>query len=135
MTPIIIPAAGDTDLVIVTRAHYEALLAIAADAGMDDEDIADIAVGLAAKAAHVAQGVDPLPPEVSRDIAAGKTVLEALRRWRGMTQVALAESAGITQGFLSDLENRRRAPGVDTRSALVAALNVPSAWLDPWPVK
>jgi len=52
-----------------------------------------------------------------------------LRKWRGLTQVQLAEHAGVSQGFLSDLEGRRRKASAETLQALAKALDVPEAWL------
>ncbi len=39
----------------------------------------------------------------------GDSLLKALRKWRGKTQVDLASSAGIAQSYISDLESGRKA--------------------------
>ena len=60
----------------------------------------------------------------------GESRLRALRKWRGMTQDELAGRTGLTQGFLSDLESRRRAASAETVDRLALALDVPKTWID-----
>lgn len=48
-----------------------------------------------------------------------KTIRERLR----ITQAALAESVGVTQGAIAHYENERRKPGLDECRRIVAALN------------
>ena len=65
-----------------------------------------------------ARGEQPLPEAVSSAILKGDSLLEALRHWRGLTQVDLAASAGLTQSCLSAgvgdcrgyMHHRRSAP-------------------------
>ncbi len=49
--------------------------------------------------------------------------------WRGRSQVEIAELTGIGQGYLSDLENRRRAGTPETLEKLAKALDVLRSWL------
>ncbi len=63
-------------------------------------------------------------------ILRGDSRVRALRKWRGLTQNNVAEKSGLTQGFLSDLEARRRIASVDTIGKLASALDVPSSWLE-----
>ena len=122
---IIHTPSGD-ELVVLPRAEYEALVAAAGDA---DEDAADIAMYDARKAAL---GRDPNPslaPEVSAMLLRGHTRLRALRKWRGIPQFRLAASAGIAQGYLSDLEHGRKSGSAETIVALAQALDVPGDWL------
>lgn len=48
-----------------------------------------------------------------------KTIRESLR----MTQAALADSVGVTQGAIAHYENERRKPGLDECRRIVSALN------------
>ena len=48
-----------------------------------------------------------------------KNIRESLR----MTQAALAEAVGLTQGAIAHYENERRKPGLDECRRIVAALN------------
>jgi DNA-binding XRE family transcriptional regulator len=93
------------------------------------EDEADLAAYDEAKAAFVASGAQALPVEASQMILKGESLLRALRTWRGMTQMALAEKAGIRQSFLSDLEAKKRHGSPETLQALAQALDVPLNWL------
>ncbi len=112
------------ELAVLPRADYEALIA-----SLYDEDEDDIAIYDQRKAA-LASGEDGLlPAEISAMILKGESRLKAVRRWRAMKQLELAAKAGIGQGYLSDLESRRRAGSPETLSALAKALDVPLNWL------
>ena len=63
---------------------------------------------------------------------AAETLGQRVRRRRKqlrLTQVQLARSAGINQGFLSEIERDRRRPSPGTLKALAVALDVPQAVL------
>ncbi len=107
---IIRTPSGD-EMVVIPRAEYEALVAAANTHGEEDEDIAIYD----ARKADLAAGRDSaLPPEVSAFMLRGDSLLRAVRRWRNISQSDLAEQAGISQGYLSDLESGRRAGTPET---------------------
>ena len=116
--------SGD-ELVVLTRADYDALLEALAEA---EEDAADIAVYDARKA-ELGGADDVLPAQVNAALLRGARLLEALRDWRGMTQTRLAEATGLAQGYLSDLERGRRQGTPETLTRIAAALDVPAKWL------
>ncbi|MCB9865618.1 MAG: helix-turn-helix domain-containing protein [Phycisphaerales bacterium] len=63
---------------------------------------------------------------------AGETLGERVRRRRQelrLSQVALAQSAGINQGYLSEIERDRRRPSMNTINALAVALDLPQGVL------
>ena len=122
--PQIIRTPSGEELVVLTRADYDALVQ---RAGQEDEDADDIALYDARKAELAAGGV--LPAEVSAAILRGESRLKAIRAWRGETQVHLTFKTGIGQGYLSDLENGRRAGTPETIAKLAEALDVPVNWL------
>ncbi len=122
--PQFIKTPSGDDLVVLTKADYEALIRIAQEAA---EDAADVAAYDAAMAA--AAGAMPVPAEVSRRVEGGDTVLKAIRTWRGIGQVQLARDIGTSQGFVSDLENRRRNLTSEVAEKLSKALDVPTDWL------
>jgi hypothetical protein len=124
-TAQIIRTPGGEELVVLPRAEYEALLE---RADHEAEDAEDVAIYDARKA-ELAAGGGVLPPEVSAAILRGDSRLKAIRKWRGETQVYLEFHTGIGQGYLSDLENGRRAGSPETIAKLAQALNVPVAWL------
>ena len=125
MPQTILTAKGE-ELVVLSRAEYERLSALAALAEEDAEDVA----GYDAAIADLAAGRDErLPAEVSALLLRGASLLSAIRRWRGVTQVELAARAGLSQGYLSDLESGRRKGAKETLEALAKGLDVPAAWL------
>ena len=117
--------AGE-ELVLLSRAEYDRLTALAAEA---DEDAADVAAYDAAMA-EIACGRDgALPGEVSALLLHGASLVTAIRKWRGMKQTELAKRAGLSQGYLSDLESGRRKGAAETLHAIAKALDVPRDWL------
>ncbi len=66
---------------------------------------------------------------VSAAMLAGDGLLQAIRRWPGVPQVELTARTGVRQGYLSNLENRRRVGTAETMKKLAAALDVPVGWL------
>jgi hypothetical protein len=122
--PQIIRTPSGDEMVIIPRAEYEALLAAA-----HDEDQDDVAIYDARKAALSVSRNGTLPRSVGEAMLKGDSVLRALRRWRAMTQSELAAKADVGQGYLSDLENRRRAGAAETIQRLARALDVPLEWL------
>jgi hypothetical protein len=123
--PQIIRTASGEELVVLSRAEYEALMARGDE---DAEDAADVAIYDARKA-ELAAGGEVLPPEVSAAILRGDSRLKAIRKWRQETQLYLQSQTGIGQGYLSDLESGRRTGTVETLEKLALALKVPVAWL------
>lgn len=49
--------------------------------------------------------------------------MKTIREQVDMTQSALAEAVGLTQGAIAHYENDRRKPGLDECRRIVAALN------------
>jgi len=116
------PEGGE--LVVLARAEFDALIAAAREA---EEDRADQAAYDAAKADLA--GSTPLPAAVSAHMLKGDSLLRALRKWRGLTQMELSARAGIGQGYLSDLEAREKTGARETLQRLAAALEVDPGWL------
>jgi transcriptional regulator with XRE-family HTH domain len=50
------------------------------------------------------------------------------RRDRGLTLAAVADLTGLNIGYLSQVENDKASPSLETLSSLAAALDVPIAW-------
>ena len=119
---------GGEELVIMTRAEFDRLAALAAEA---EEDMADVAAYDEAMA-RLASGEDErLPAEVSALILKGAPVLAAVRKWRGKTQSTLAGLSGLAQSYVSSRENGERKGTDDVWEKLAAALEVPVAWIKP----
>jgi len=112
------------ELIVLTKAEYEALVRAAEEA---EEDAADIAAYDAAKSDI--PGLERLPFEVSQEVLKGASLFKALRLWRGETQLHLSHRTGISQGFISDLESGRRNMTDEVARRLAEALAVPEHWL------
>lgn len=65
-----------------------------------------------------------VPAEIADRLIAGESPLRVWREYRGLTQQRLAEAAGISKPFLSQLENGQREPSIDAVKRLAAALAV-----------
>jgi DNA-binding XRE family transcriptional regulator len=117
--------AGET-LVVIPLEEYERLKE---QAGEDAEDALEeefIRRIVAEKSAAVARGEDvALPEAVWEEIERGPNPIRALRKHRGLTQAELASQAGITQAFLSEIENGRKFGTTETLKSLAKALAVP----------
>jgi transcriptional regulator with XRE-family HTH domain len=50
------------------------------------------------------------------------------RRERGLTLAQVAEATGLNVGYLSQVENDKASPSLETLAALAGALDVPIAW-------
>ncbi len=112
---------GKGEVAILPRKDYEALVAKAAEA---EEDIGTARLVARARR-EIAAGAPLIPKKVVDRIAKGETALRVLREWRGMTQIELSSKTGIGQGYLSDLENRRRKGTTAALKKIAEALNVP----------
>lgn len=116
----IVTESGE-ELVVLSRREYDALLAQLGDEEAEDRMTLIVAAE--------ARGEAPLPESVSSAVLGGDSVLKALRLWREMTQVQLAQAAGLGQGFLSELEARAKAASPATLAKLASCLDVPVGWL------
>lgn len=99
-----------TDTVTLTRAEYEALLERLEEA----EDVA-------AYDRH--RDGDTMPFEITARIVRGENPVTVWREHRGMSQMALADTAGISASMLNEVEHGKRQPSLDKARALAKALN------------
>lgn len=126
ISPKFINAEHGQELVVLTRAEFDHLYALAAEA---EEDAADIALYDARKAELNADINSTLPREVSALLLRGDRLMKAIRKWRRMTQMQLAVKTGLTQGYVSDLEAGRRAGTRETLVLIAKHLDVDPDWL------
>ncbi len=54
----------------------------------------------------------------------GRNPLRVIRKWRGLTQSALAGKANLRQAYLSELEAGKKTPSVEALRALARALDI-----------
>lgn len=104
-------------LAVLPEAEYR-LLAEAAEDNADREIIAEFRRKLAAGEEEL------IPAEFVDRIVDGENRIRVWRDFRGMTAAVLAEKAGISQGFLSQLENGKREGSIPVMKAIAAALRM-----------
>lgn len=130
MTHQVIMTPGGEELVIIARAEFEALQRAAASAPSEEAEDADDIAMFDARMAALNEGRDfELPLEVSRLMLRGDSLLKALRKWKHLTQGAVAHGAGVAQGYLSDLEAGKKQGTPETLATIAAALDVDPRWL------
>ncbi|WP_316176509.1 MULTISPECIES: helix-turn-helix transcriptional regulator [unclassified Bradyrhizobium] len=124
--PQTIRSPSGEELIVITRAEFDALTAAVADQLEDADDVAVFDERMAAlQNGHEAL----LPAEVAAAMLSGDSLLRALRRWKGLTQAELAERTNLAQGYISDLETRRKIGTDETLKAIAAALEIDPTWL------
>ncbi|HXP06091.1 MAG TPA: helix-turn-helix transcriptional regulator [Stellaceae bacterium] len=96
------------DLVLIAHADLEELI----------ED------RLAEAAYRRTRDQETVPDTVVRRLISGENPITVWREHRGMTLRALADAAGLDPGYLSQLENGKRAGPVATIKKIAAALRL-----------
>lgn len=117
MKPVTFTSPSGDRMVVIPAADYERLTEIA-------ETAADIRAYDKAKA-RLAAGEDELiPAEVANRILAGENKVRVWREYRSLEVKALAEQAGISAAYLSQIETDKREGKVGQLKNLAAALRV-----------
>ncbi len=126
ISPQTIMSPSGEEMIVLSRRDYDALLA-----GLGDEDAED-----RAGSALVSDAIDGLAkgeivtcPFWVAAIVADDRPLRALRKRAGLTQQELAAAAGVSQGFIADIEAGAKKPGGDTLERLSKALKIEPSWL------
>jgi DNA-binding XRE family transcriptional regulator len=112
--PVMTKSPNGDDIVILSRKEYNQLVIAAS------EDDADATVARKA----IARNEETLTEAELDDLLAAKTPLAFWRKKRGMTQAQLAKSAGIAQGFLSEIEAGQKTGAVDALRRIGFALGI-----------
>lgn len=108
---------GGEDIVILSRAEYEKLVA-------DAEDRADAAAARAV-IGRLQRGEEEVLTSAEMDeMLAAPSALAFWRKKRGMTQKALAGHTGLSQGFLSEIEAGKKTGDVASLKRIADALGV-----------
>jgi DNA-binding XRE family transcriptional regulator len=106
--PVMTKSPRGDDIVILSRPEYDQLVAAA------NEDAADVET-LRRSIARVESGEEETFSSAEVDaFLAAKTPLAFFRKKRGISQDDLAKRAGITQGFLSEIEIGRKSGDIYT---------------------
>jgi DNA-binding XRE family transcriptional regulator len=116
--PTMIETPKGERLVLLPEAEYRRLLA-AAQAGPAKSPRRKAAVPVR------------VPAAIANRIFAGEHPVRVYREWRSLTAAALAQSAGLSAGHLSDIESGRRHPSAGAAARLARALGVSADDLAP----
>jgi DNA-binding XRE family transcriptional regulator len=106
------------ELVVLSRRDYDILRARAGD-----EEAEDLMSERIIRES-VARGDIALPLSVWDEIHASPSPIGPIRKWRGLTQEDLAKKAGISQGYLSELETGKKTGDIATLRAIAGSLDV-----------
>jgi len=77
--------------------------------------------------AVAAETTESVPAEVVHRIIEGDNLIQVWRKYRGFTQQELAKQAGISRGYLIDLEAGKRKSSQATLMAIAKVLNLTAA--------
>jgi len=114
MSVQVIEKDGKPLYAVIPFEDYESLLLAARTAG-EDQDIAAIRASIDA-------GEETYPVEFAEKLVETDSKLREWRKYRGMTQVQLAEKAAISQGAIATIERGKRTPNMDTARRLALTL-------------
>jgi DNA-binding XRE family transcriptional regulator len=114
----IIEKNGKPEYAVIPYADYLRLLEAF-------EDKADAAVVAEFHEAYRAGREFLVPAEILRRELAGESPIKLWRDHRGLTQQELADRAGISKPYLSQIESGKRQGTVETLAAIARALEVP----------
>lgn len=113
----IIAKNGKPEWAVIPFSEYEKIQ----EALEDAEDIKDIENNL--KAIHKGKEIS-VPGEVTFAILDGINPIRAWREHKQIKMNALAKKAGISSAYLSQIENGKRNPTIDTLKAIAKGLDI-----------
>jgi DNA-binding XRE family transcriptional regulator len=117
-----IQTPGGDDLAVLPRTQYNRLVALAAEA--EEDAAASRIVRNSIRA--IKEGREVLLPKAVVDrLANGDNPVRVIREWRDMIQGELAVAVGISQNYLSEIENGRRKGPAQLQKKFARALGVP----------
>ncbi|PWW02123.1 DNA-binding XRE family transcriptional regulator [Hoeflea marina] len=91
-----------------------------------EEDYEDLIDGREADAvmARIRAGEETWPAELVRDLMQTDSRIRTFRKYRGLAMTELARDAGISQPYLSDIENGKKTGSVDVLKRIAVSLAV-----------
>lgn len=117
MTVQIIEKNGVPEFAVLPIDDYQALVNKAAM--LDDVSAFDKAT------ASLQAGKDELVPSTVLDaLLDGVNAVKVWREYRGLSQAALADAAGLSQAYIAQIETGKRTGRVDAYKAIAGALAV-----------
>ncbi|ARM86969.1 transcriptional regulator protein [Rhizobium sp. CIAT894] len=89
----------------------------------DYQDLVDISDARAAKA-RIDDGEETWPQDVVEALIAGEDPVRVFRKHRGISIKELAEKAGLSQPYLSEIETGKKEGSLDALKAIARTLEV-----------
>jgi len=117
MTVQIIEKDGKPEWAVLPYEEYERLLA-------DVEMLHDIRAYDEVKQALAAGEEELIPDYLVRQLLDSENPIRVWREYRALTQAELAQTAGISTAYLSQLESGKRVGTADVLSRIARSLNV-----------
>jgi DNA-binding XRE family transcriptional regulator len=117
MSVQIIEKNGQPEWAVVPYEEYQRLVA-EAEMLQDIRDYDEVKLALANEEEEL------IPSEVTYALLDGENPIRVWREYRGLTQQQVAEKAGISKPYLSQLESGQRKGTVEVLAAIARALNV-----------
>jgi DNA-binding XRE family transcriptional regulator len=115
--PTIITTPNGDQMAVIPLTEYERLVEAA-------EDLADVRA-YDEVVRRLASGEEELvPAELVKRILDGENTLRVWREYRGLTVKQLAEGAGVSAPFVSQIETGQREGSVDTMRKLAEVLKI-----------
>ncbi|MGM0988790.1 MAG: helix-turn-helix domain-containing protein [Pseudomonadota bacterium] len=74
--------------------------------------------------ARVGAGEETFPASVVEALLEGRVPVRVFREYRGLRAGELAEKAGISQGYLSEIESGKKSGSLDVLKRIAVALGV-----------
>ena len=117
MNAQIIEKNGRPEWAVIPYAEYQKLN----DAYEDAEDIVDIEKNLRA----IKNGDEiAIPSEITFAILEGLSPIRVWRKYKKIKMNELAKNVGISSAYLSQIENKKRNPTIDTLKEIAQALEL-----------
>ena len=117
MSVQIIEKNGQPEWAVVPYEEYQRLVA-------DAEMLQDIRDYDEVKLALANENEELIPSEVTYALLNGENPIRVWREYRGLTQQHVADEAGISKPYLSQLESGQRKGTAEVLAAVARALNV-----------
>ncbi len=117
MSVQIIANNGVPEYAVVPIADYRALIEKA-------ELLDDVAAFDKAEAALAAGEDELVPSDIAASLLANVNAVKVWREYQGMSQVVLAEAAGLSQAYIAQIETGKREGRIAAYKAIASVLGV-----------
>lgn len=117
MSTQIIEKNGVPEYAVVPIADYRVLIEKA-------EMLDDVAAFDQAEAMLAAGEDELVPSDIVDSLLANVNAVKVWREYRGMSQTALADAAGLSQAYIAQIETGKREGRVDAYKAIASVLKV-----------